>query len=49
MEEFDRLRFPFALPDLSKPLAKANSELIRYVYEAFQFTVELDATRPRYE
>jgi hypothetical protein len=35
-----------ALPDLGKPLAEADPELRRYVYEAFQFAVELDRNTP---
>jgi hypothetical protein len=35
-----------ALPDLSKPLAKANPELRRSVYEAFRFGIELDRNKP---
>jgi len=35
-----------SLPDLSKPLAKADPELRRSVYEAFQFGIELDPNRP---
>ncbi len=35
-----------ALPDLSKPLAKADPELRRSVYEAFQFAIELDRNKP---
>jgi len=34
------------LPDLSKPLAKADPELRRSVYEAFQFGIELDRNKP---
>ena len=35
-----------SLPDLSKPLAKADPELRRSVYEAFQFGIELDRNKP---
>lgn len=35
-----------SLPDLSKPLAKADPELRRQVYEAFQFGIELDRNKP---
>ena len=35
-----------SLPDLAKPLAKADPELRRQVYEAFQFAVELDRNKP---
>jgi hypothetical protein len=35
-----------ALPDLAKPLAHADPELRRQVYEAFQFAVELDRNKP---
>jgi hypothetical protein len=33
-------------PDLPKPLAKADPELRRSVYEAFQFAIELDRNKP---
>lgn len=36
-----------ALPDLSKPLAKADPELRRHVYDAFQLAVELDRNTPQ--
>jgi hypothetical protein len=35
-----------SLPDLSKPLAKADPELRRSVYEAFQLGIELDRSKP---
>ena len=35
-----------SLPDLSKPLAKADPELRRSVYEAFQPGIELDRNKP---
>ena len=35
-----------SLPDLGKPLAKADPELRRQVYEAFHFAVELDRNKP---
>jgi site-specific DNA recombinase len=35
-----------ALPDLGTPLAEADPELRRYIYEAFQFNVELDRNTP---
>jgi hypothetical protein len=35
-----------SLPDLSTPLAKADPELRRRVYEAFQFGIELDRNKP---
>lgn len=34
-----------SLPDLAKPLANADPELRREVYEAFQFAVELDRNK----
>ncbi len=36
-----------ALPDLSKPLAKADPELRRHVYDAFQLAIELDRNTPQ--
>ena len=36
-----------SLPNLAKPLAKADPELRRRVYEAFHFAVELDRNRPQ--
>lgn len=35
-----------SLPDFGKPLAKADPELRRQVYEAFHFAVELDRNKP---
>ena len=35
-----------ALPDLAAPLAKADPELRRRVFEAFHFSVELDRNKP---
>ncbi len=35
------------LPDLSTPLANADPELRRRVYEAFQFGIELDRNTPQ--
>jgi site-specific DNA recombinase len=35
------------IPDLSKSLAKADPELRRRVYEAFQFSIELDRNQPQ--
>ena len=35
-----------SLPDLGKPLAKADPELRRQVYEAFHFAVELERNKP---
>jgi site-specific DNA recombinase len=35
-----------SLPDLAKPLAEADPELRRRVYEAFQLAVELDRNKP---
>jgi hypothetical protein len=34
------------LPDLSRPLAEADPELRRQIYERFQFSVELDRNKP---
>lgn len=36
-----------ALPDLLAPLVKADPELRRRVFEAFQFGVELDRSKPK--
>jgi hypothetical protein len=36
-----------SLPNLAKPLAKADPELRRRVYEAFHFAVELDRNKPQ--
>jgi hypothetical protein len=33
-------------PDLSRSFVKADPELFRSIYEAFQFTVELDRNTP---
>jgi hypothetical protein len=38
-----------ALPDLGTPLAEADPELRRYIYEASSSTSNSTATRPRYE
>jgi hypothetical protein len=38
-----------SLPDLSKLLAKADPELRRQAYEAFQFGIELDRNKLRYD
>jgi hypothetical protein len=36
-----------SLPNLTKPLAKADPELRRRVYEAFHLSVELDRNTPQ--